>query len=168
MIACRIAFHFDRLDSIGLPCFASSLRLLLFYLRGLLLLLMLNVLRNLPCIFHNQGQMQILLIRLFPPLFDLLFIFLFLPMLAFLVSSISLIFSRFHQVCKVIVLLVVFNLILLNKVFLLVVEHLFNHFLRYFNFKVSFFVFQWLFLNFLFLVFPAHFLPMILLALYFF
>jgi hypothetical protein len=155
-------------DSIGLPYFISSLHLLWFYSRGLLLLLMLDELRNLPCIFHNQGQMQILLIRLFLPLFGLLFIFPFLPMLAFYLSSIFLIFSRFLILFKVLALFLAFIQILFNMFHYLVVEHLSLHFLGYFNLKVSFFTFLWLSVNFLLLVFPARFLPKLLHVLYFF
>jgi len=129
---------------------------------------MLDELRNLPCIFHNQGQMQILLIRLFLPLFDLLFIFLFLPMLACYFSSIFLIFSHFHIIFKVLVLLPIFIHILFNMSVLLVVEHLSHHFLGYFNLQVSFFISRWLFVNFLLLVFLVRLLPKLLHVLYFF
>jgi hypothetical protein len=166
MIGCQIVFLF--LDSIHLPCSISSHHLLLFYSHGLLLLLMLIELRNLPYIFRNQGQMQILLIHLFLPLFNLLFIFLFLPMLAFYFSSIFLIFSHSLILFKMLAILPIFIQILFNMFVLLVVEHLSNHFLGYFNLKVTFFTSRWLFVNFLLLIFLVHFLPKFLHVLYFF
>jgi hypothetical protein len=51
---------------------------------------------------------------------------------------------------------------------LLVVEHLSHHFLGYFNLQVSFFISQWLFVNFLLLIFLVRLLPKLLHVLYFF
>ena len=156
-----LLFHilFGQPDSIDLPYSTSSLHLLLFYSHALLLQLMLNELQNLPCIFHNQGQMRILLIHLFLPLFNLPFIFLIQPMLAFYFSSIALIFSQ-SQIPFYIVALIVVGFEILFNCFL--------YFLGYFIMIVSFSASQKLLANFVLLNFLIHFLPKLLHVLYFF